>query len=284
MTNKMRLAPLALGLSLFFAACQNETKTEETTTATDTTATTDTLNQQPIALADFPPSPEFPDARLSFGAVNTEVQGDSVKVTFNFNVKNFELKSQTADAQSRQCNNSAQGQHIHFILNNKPYVALYEPKHQVTLPKNSEHYLLAFLSRSYHESLKNKGAAVLMRFKIDENGKLQKLDVPKSPMLFYSRPKGDYIGKDTENILLDFYVWNDSLSQDGYKVKAHVAGDGKQQDFTLNQWKPYVLNNIPMGKPSVTLTLLDKDGNKVDGPNTEITREFNMAKDEPMKP
>ncbi len=87
-------------------------------------------------------------------------------------------------------------------------MALYEPTHTATVALNSEHYVLVFLSRSYHESLKNKGAAMVYHFKVDENGKLQKMADPKTPMVFYSRPKGDYLGKDTANVLFDYYVWN----------------------------------------------------------------------------
>ena len=53
--------------------------------------------------------------------------------------------------------------------------------------------------------------------------------------------------------------------------------------ITMSDWKPHFLKNLPMGKSSITLTLWDKDGKKVDGPNTEVTREFNLAADEPMK-
>jgi hypothetical protein len=37
-----------------------------------------------------------------------------------------------------------------------------------------------------------------------------------------------------------------------------------------------------MGKSSIKLTLVDTAGNKIDGPVTEVIREFNLAKDEPM--
>jgi hypothetical protein len=183
------------------------------------------------------------------------------------------------------CNNSDKGQHIHFILDNKPYVALYEPKHEVVVPKGGdEHYLLVFLSRSYHESVKSKGAADIMHFKIDEKGKLQKMEVPKTPMVFYSRPKGDYIGaKNTDNLLLDFYVWNANLSDSSYTVKALLKADGMDTSFTINSWVPRFLKHVPMGKPSITLILCDKDGNRVDGPNTKASREFNLAMDEPIK-
>ena len=82
--------------------------------------------------------------------------------------------------------------------------------------------------------------------------------------------------------MFDFYVWNATLAADGYKVKAHVKGDGVDTTLTVTDWKAQFLKNMPMGKPSITLTLVDKDGNKVDGPETEVTREFNLSKDEPM--
>lgn len=279
MTSNRIWLPAALSVSMLFTACQNETTTE-TTTTDSTTVTTPQAPQ--LSMAPVSASPEFPDAKLGIGSVTAAKQGeDSVKVSFTFNVKNYELKSQTADAEGKQCNNSAQGQHIHFIMDNKPYVALYEPKHEVTLAKNTEHHLLVFLSRSYHESIKTPGAAAIYHFKVDENGKLQKLDEPKTPMVFYSRPKGDYLGKDTENLLFDFYVWNATLGAD-YKVKALVKTEGGEMPFDITEWKPQFIKGMPMGKSSITLTLQDKDGKRVDGPETEVTREFNLSKDEPM--
>lgn len=277
-----KLLPAVIGGFCLLAACNNSGNKQETTTSSDSTATQATAPRQPIMVTDVGQSPDFPNAQLTIGDVTASPQGDSVKVSFNFNVKNYELKNQTADASSKQCNNSDKGQHIHFILDNKPYVALYEPKHEVVLAKNTEHYLLAFLSRSYHESLKSKGAAAVYHFKIDDKGKLQKMDAPKEPMVFYSRPKGDYLGKDTQNLLFDFYIWNTTLSQDGNKVKAHITGDGVDTTITVADWKAMFLKNMPMGKPSITLTLVDKDGNKINGPSSEVTREFNLSKDEPM--
>lgn len=278
---KTRLLNVAVAATaLCFASCQNNSSSNETT-STDSTAMT-TPAAQPIMLEEVQNAQEFPGASLSMGNVTATPVGDSVKLAFNFNVKGYELKSQTGDSTSHLCNNSDKGQHIHFILDNKPYVALYEPKHETTLAKNSEHYVMAFLSRSYHMSLKDKGVAVLYHFKIDENGKLQKMDNPTTPMVFYSRPKGDYLGKDTENILLDFYVWNATLGAD-YKVKADISTGGKDTSITLSDWKAYFLKNLAMGKSTIKLTMVDKDGNKVQGDNTEVSRDINLSKDEPMK-
>lgn len=272
---------IASAIILSAAAC-GENNTDNNVSGNDTATTETAAASLPVTLADVPASPDFPGATLTMGKTDAVASGDSVKVSFNFNVKNYELKAQTADAADKLCNNSKDGQHIHFILDNKPYAALYEPKHEVTLAKNTEHYLVAFLSRSYHQSLKNKEAALVYHFKIDENGKIQKLDAPTTPMLTYSRPKGDYLGKDTENILLDFYVWNATLGND-YKVKATINTGGKDTSFTISEWKSYFLRDLAMGKSTIKLTLVDKDGNKVEGPETEVSRDINLAQDEPMK-
>jgi hypothetical protein len=279
MTSQNLLSITAIAAVLLTTSCQQNTTTQETTN-TDSTAAA--ANTAPIVMEEVMNSEEFPDAQLSMGNTTTSMSGDSVKVTFNFNVKNYDLKGQTSDSVKGICSNSDKGQHIHFILDNSPYAALYEPKHDVTIAKNTEHYLLAFLSRSYHMSLKNKNAAVLYHFKVDENGKLQKLDVPNTPMVFYSRPKGDYLGNDTQNVLLDFYVWNTTLGGSN-KVKANINSGGRDTSIMITEWKPYFLKNLAMGKNSITLTMLDNSGNKVTGDNTEVTREFNLAEGEPMR-
>ncbi len=237
------------------------------------------------ALSAVSASPEFPGATLKIAGVKAEKVGnDSAKVSFTFDVKNYELKMQTSDNGNKQCNNSAQGQHIHFILDEMPYKALYEPKNEVTLANGTEHYLMVFLSRSYHESIKSPGAAAVYHFKIDEKGKLVKMDDPKTPMLFYSRPKGDYLGADTTNILLDYYVWNCGLGADSFKVNVDVTSSTEElTSFTLDKWEPRFINNLPTGKNKVTLSLIGKDGNAIEGPCTSATREFNLAAQEPMK-
>jgi hypothetical protein len=266
------------------ASCNNSTTTTETTSKTDST-TVAAVPRPKVAIAPVSASPDFPNASLSIASTKAEKVGtDSTMVTFNFNVKNYELKMQTSDNANKMCNNSDKGQHIHFIVDNGPYKALYEPTNEATFANNTEHYLMAFLSRSYHESIKSKGAALLFHFKIDEKGNLKKMDVPKTPMVFYSRPKGDYFGKDTANILLDYYVWNFEPSADGYKVKADITpASNEAMSVTFDKWEPHFIQNLGTGKSSVMLTLVGKDGKQVEGPNTNVTREFNLMAQEGAK-
>jgi len=211
----------------------------------------------------------FPDAKLTIADVKTEKVGkDSVKLKYSFNVANYELTKQTMDMHSGECANSDKGQHIHFIMDNKPYQALYKPENEVTLALNSEHYLLVFLSRSYHLSVKSADASALVHFKIDKDGKYVVMESSKEPMLFYSRPKGEYVGKDAQNVLLDFYVKNAMLSADGYKVKVSVA----DTTFVVDQWQPYFIKNAPMGDLNLKIELLGADGKELTGDNTSAER------------
>jgi len=279
----MKYIHTLLALSILYASCTGGTG--------DTKAgNTDSSKTGPYAAMELAPvgnSPEYADAGLTLTDVKAEKQGkDSTKLSFVFGVKNYELKMQTADTGSKLCNNSAKGQHIHFILDNMAYQALYEPKHEIVVANNTEHYLMAFLSRSYHESIKSKGAALLYHFKVDEKGKLQKMEEPKTPMVFYSRPKGDYIGKDTANVLLDFYVWNTGLAADAYKVKAHISNPAipnHDTTFTIADWKANFIKHLGLGKSTITLTLVDKDGKNAEGPNTSVSRTIQLLADEPMK-
>ena len=275
--------PLLFASLLFLAAC-GDSSNEGDTAAADTASVPAPERPGTITLADVPASPEFDGAQLAMLNATATPQGtDSAKVSFSFSVAGYDLKNQTSGDVATMCANSAQGQHIHFILDNKPYVALYEPEHETVVAKNSEHTLVCFLSRSYHESVKSKGAAVMYRFKIDGAGNLQKLGNPSSPYLVYSRPKGDYLGKDTANLLLDFYLMNGTLGE-RMKVKADVANEtnGRTASFTLSEWKPQFLNGLGTGAAKVTLTLLDENGAAIEG--TSVTREgIRLAAAEPMK-
>lgn len=233
----------------------------------------------PLTISPLENSPTFPDASLTVKNMTTEMQGkDSVKITFNYAVSNYELKGQTSDAAGKGCANSKDGQHIHFILDNRPYAALYEPTHSFTVAVNSKHYVMSFLSRSYHESLKTPKAGVLKYFSVDGKGKIKDLDIPKTPMLFYSRPKGDYLGKDAEKVMLDFYVYNATIGTDA-NVKATIDGT----DFVLDKWQPYFILNAPMGDLNIKLQLVNNLGKAFEGDNTTVSRTAHLAKEEPIK-
>ena len=71
-----------------------------------------------------------------------------------------------------------------------PYSAHYGPEFTKELDKQ-ENVILAFLSRSYHESVKNPDAFFLDVFPVD--GEAPSFD-KDAPHMFYSRPKGNLFG------------------------------------------------------------------------------------------
>lgn len=267
----------ALAISLLAATSCNNTESNQNTSTVDTT-----VSNKEISISPFDnPSPVFENAALNIKDIKVAMMGkDSAQLTINYGVENYELKSQTPDATTKGCNNSKDGQHIHFILNNGPYTALYEPTHTFTVALNQPQYILSFLSRSYHESLKHKGAGVLKHIQVNSDGKIEELEIPKTPMVFFSRPKGDYIGaSNTENILLDYYLWNTDLVSTNNKVKAQI----NNQTFNLDTWQPMFIKFAPMGELNVTLTIIDNNGNQIEGPNTSVNRVANLANQEPIK-
>ncbi len=254
-----------------FVACNPKTeKTGTTTTVTDSIIEN---NSSSISVSPIADSKEFPGAELKIASITaTKVGTDSAKVTVKYEVNNFKLTEQTAHDHSDHLANSHEGQHIHFILDNTPYAALYKPEHSVTVALNSEHYLMSFLSRSYHESIKTASASKLVKFKVDANAAIAQLPTPTEPSLFYSRPKGEYKGEDAKNLLLDFFVVNTNLAADGNKVLADING----QQFTLDKWGPYEIKGLPYGDVKVKLSLVDKDGNAVTGDNVSIDRDIKL--------
>ena len=262
----MNLKPFAFLLmaGLFFVAC--ETETESTTTTDEVTTTDDTATMtKKYTFEPFGPHQPYPDAAIT----NVAYQNGM----FEFGVSNYELGAQTPDAGSLMCANSGKGQHIHLIVDNEPYIAKYESKFEQEVA-NGEHHVLAFLSRSYHESIKTPAAHRAMKVNVS-GGSFTDPEPINDPMLFYSRPKGTYVGKDTEKIMLDFYPIGVELGTD-YKVKVNINGE---QEEIVDQWQPYAITGLPMGDNVIELTLIDGAGNKVDAPLNPVRRRFTLKED-----
>ncbi len=226
------------------------------------------IEKNGIILTPVKDSPLFKGSSLRLNVPkNGQVQDSSV-VAFDYSLKKFELTSQTESAISKHCSNSAKGQHIHLILNNEPYLAKYE-KAFVEKLKAGNYVALSFLSRSYHESLKHKKAYQLTQFTVGVRDSTKQIDL-KKPMLFYSRPKGEYVGAEAKKILLDFYIVNCSLSEKGYKVKATINGT----EFIFTEWLAYAMEGLLLGENTISLELIDKDGKTVVSPFNIVTRKI----------
>lgn len=217
---------------------------------------------------------DYPNAKLTLDSP-TVSEVDPGEFTFKFSVNNYELKKATPDADKHNLAESKKGQHIHFIVNNGPYQAKYKPRFKAAMEEPGYYTVLSFLSRSYHESVKNPNAFAIKQFKVGSPEEGEQADLSK-PHIFYSRPKGTYKGEAMKQLLLDFYPVNvDGLSEDGYKVEATV---NDSTTFTFTEHKPYVIEGLEAGDNSIQLRLLDQNDELVDSKFNKVTRTFTLKK------
>ena len=252
-------------LSLLFAAtllvsCKNQAAEEQT----EAPAEQEEVAAEKYTLTPFEASKAFNDAAIRAmsyknGTFSTVISGSS-----------YQLGEQTPDAGSKNCANSAEGQHLHLIVDDQPYAAKYESSFTYEIP-DGEHYLLCFLSRSYHESIKTPDAHMAVKVNIENKSVKESVDI-EDPMLFYSRPKGLYTGDDTKKVMLDFYLVNADLGN--YKVEADINGE----KHLIDVWQPYYIEGLPEGDNTITLSLLNNNGSLVEAPFNPVSRTFKIEK------
>ncbi len=159
------------------------------------------------------------------------------------------------------------GPHLHVILDNQPYIPVYDLNQPLVLPDLSPgtHTLRVFASRPWHESFKNEGAYAQATFhiftKTDDNNTSSDL-----PLLTYSRPQGNY---GAEPILLDFYLTkaplhlvakenaNDEFSD--WRIRCTINGES----FIFDSWQAVYLKGFKPGQNWVKLEFIDNQGNTV---------------------
>ncbi|MEH2095090.1 hypothetical protein [Nostoc sp.] len=178
------------------------------------------------------------------------------KVTASFQVKDLPIFK---DPQLQL------GPHLHVILDNQPYIPVYDLNQPLVLPELSPgtHTLRVFASRPWNESFKNEGAYAQTTFhvftKTDDNN-----PDPKLPLLTYSRPQSSY---GEEPILLDFYLTNAPLhlalkenTNEGFsdwRIRVTINGES----FVFDRWQAVYLKGFQAGKNWIKLEFLDNQGN-----------------------
>jgi hypothetical protein len=243
-------------------SCGQSTQSGEATGSGEQSAFSETYRVTP-----FGPSQDYPGVKLE------SMEYKDGRFTFAISGDTYKLGVQTPDAATRGCANSAEGQHIHLIIDSLPYAAKYVNSFEYDVP-DGEHYILAFLSRSYHESLKSREAAIAVKAVV-ENKSFKEVKTIASPMLFYSRPKGTYEGDDTKKVMLDYYLINPAPT---YQVRATINGI----DHVLDTWQPYVVEGLPAGENEIKLTLIDTSGKKINAPLNPVTRKFILNPNPPQ--
>lgn len=268
----MKYLVLLLSITLF-VSCKSDKKSNSSATSTSSSFDFSdgdyfrkgyTKEEEKYKLVPVGKSQDFPKAKIeSFSWENGHA---------SFQISGYELGVQTPDAASKSCANSADGQHIHFIVDDSDYKAEYTPEFDVDIP-DGQHYILAFLSRSYHESIKRPEAAYHKMIEVADGKIDYEWEIP-GPTIFYSRPKGSYTGVDTKRVLLDFYPLNCNIGKDAW-VEVYINGEYK----ILNEWKAYFIEGLESGDNTVALRLVDENGDQIPGEQTAIRKMIKIIPD-----
>ena len=220
-----------------------------------------TNTDEKISLTKVEGSPAYDNSSIEI----KDISNVGENFMFSFDINNYDLGAQTKKEFDYNLANSELGQHIHFIVNNGPYSAHYVDNFETKLTADNS-VILAFLSRSYHESVKNPNAYILTQIGDTNNVDLE------NEFIFYSRPKGTYKGSDTEKLLLDFYLVNTDLGPEGNKVKISIKQNEETHDFLVDEWTPFYIEGLEKGEVSITLELLDNDGELIETPFNPTSR------------
>lgn len=236
----------------------------------------------PVTLTPGAPSPDpaapLPTVKIAAPAKDAVVAQDKAG--------DFAVKLDVKNWQTAQGSN-----HVHLILDNKPYKAIYDTKAPVKLSElaagealaEGRHVLVAFPSRANHESVKTKGALAVVPFWVGKKGDAK--DAPtKNPMLIYSRPKGDYSGEMANHVLIDFQLANVTLAEGKEHVHIAVTGPGIDKALEAKAEKfgtPFYLDNLQNGQYALELQLRDAAGKPIEGPWNTTKRTIKIDHDAP---
>ncbi len=205
-------------------------------------------------------------------------------------VDGYSLGSNSQFDRASEIANSDQGQTIHIIVDENPYFIIdgpsiepfnedgwyYNENYRVEIPGNLKeglHIVRAFPARSYGESLKGEKTFHASYFFTGSEQNSSRVDELAQPYLTYNEPSDRFHLVVDQPVLLDFYLSNCRLSQDGYKVQ--VTLDGKIHRI-LTSWQPYYIYGLRRGSHTVRLQLVDAKGKEVAGRFNDVERRITI--------
>lgn len=200
-----------------------------------------------------------------------------------FRIEGFSLGSASQFERASEVVETNMGQTVHVIIDDEPYFPINEPaldpfdqngdyydmSYKFKIPyrlSSGLHTIRMFPARSFGESLKGDNTFVAMNFYVGSEKNTSKVDL-SGPYLTYNEPSNMLPLTADKPVLLDFYVTNAELSNNGYKVRLTI--DGKVHS-TLTSWQPYYIYGLKKGSHTIRLQLLDPSEKVVPGKFNDV--------------
>jgi hypothetical protein len=242
-----------------------------------------------INVVAMPKTPSPDNAKIEIGyPENMKIQNSS-PIRMEVRVSNYVLGEDSEFERKEEIQNWNIGQCIRVIVDNNPFFSkitdqidpfndegiYFDKEYEFYLPEGlseGEHTLRAYLVRSYGESLKQEHSFEASTFYYKNKTPLKDVNLNK-PYLTYNEPSPNRIYDDNKPLLLDFYIKNCELSQDGYKVKLIID---KEVTRYLDKWVPYYIYGLTKGNHQIVLQLVDNLNNIVPGIFNNIKTEIQI--------
>jgi hypothetical protein len=126
---------------------------------------------------------------------------------------------------------------------------------------------LAFLTDQNNISVKKNKAHLLKNVVI---GDMETLFEMNQPHLFFYQPQAE-----NKQPILDFYLVNTSIAENGNKVKVTI----NSTEFIIDKWAAYTIKGLTKAENTIRIQLVDKNNNLIDGPfNDSGDRSFVISK------
>jgi hypothetical protein len=231
------------------------------------------------------PDPDHVETSILFPK-NNELKTSS-PVKGQIRVSGFTLGYDSEQPRSKEIFNDPKGQSLHIFVDNQPYFSVnealidalddvdeyFDSTADFEIPFKLQpgmHVIRTFPVRSYNESVKSGRAFMATTFYYQEKKNNPQIDL-NGPYLTYNEPQGEYepTGRHPQPILLDFYLTNCELSQDGYKVRLSIDNDNQR---TIVSWQPYYIYGLKKGMHTIRLELLDPQNQLVPGLFNDVSR------------
>jgi len=192
------------------------------------------------------------------GIILTEIKAENnPEATIVLNTKQFEQGENHLSFSVK----GVKGYSIAYLANNFALSQFTSDVFNVELMYGNNVFL-AFLTDKDGISIKTNKGSVLKNAVL---GGVEPLFGMKQPHLFYYMPQSK-----TEEAILDFYLVNTAISENGNKVKVTI----NETEFLLNKWAAYKIEGLKNPENTVRIQLLDKDGVLIDGPFNDSGERF----------
>ncbi|OYX23749.1 MAG: hypothetical protein B7Z16_01920 [Algoriphagus sp. 32-45-6] len=211
--------------------------------------------QAKVTFFQYEDSSSHPDAILELFTPLGNQSFRPGKVPFEFNIKNFDLNEGGSDHPQ-----------LFLILNGGDPVGFFSPIFQRELAQGT-YRAVAFLVDEEGLALKNFGNYVDRDFLVGDS---RPFPYSAEPYLAINLPRNQQIVTFGEDVILDFLVLGGDMDLDDLKVKVEL----NSYSYEVEKMLPIRISNLPKGDYQLTIRLLRKNNQELEGPFSSVSKAF----------